>query len=129
LHVIADALTSALAIAALAIGKFYGVLWLDSAIGLVGAVVILHWSYSLCRETGWELLDGHCKTMDWDKAKELLESHGAQVVDLRVWRIAPKALACELTVTSENRLGPDHYRNLLLSEFDLKHIVVEERIR
>ncbi len=40
LHVLADALTSVLAIAGLVIGRLYGWVWLDAMIGIVGAAVI-----------------------------------------------------------------------------------------
>jgi Co/Zn/Cd efflux system component len=57
LHVIADALTSVLAIIALTAGKFFGWLWLDAVVGIVGALVILKWSWGLLRTTGAELVD------------------------------------------------------------------------
>ncbi|MCZ7023949.1 cation diffusion facilitator family transporter, partial [Salmonella enterica] len=50
-HVIADALTSVLAIAALLAGRYLGWVWLDPAMGIVGAVVIARWAWSLMRVT------------------------------------------------------------------------------
>ena len=58
LHVLADALTSVLAITALLAGKFAGLTWLDPVIGWFGAAVIARWSWSLMRTTGHILLDG-----------------------------------------------------------------------
>ena len=43
LHVLADALTSVLAIAALVIGRWAGAVWLDPVMGIVGALVIARW--------------------------------------------------------------------------------------
>ncbi|MFP3830976.1 cation transporter, partial [Pseudomonas sp. SIMBA_021] len=40
IHVLADALTSVLAIVALLAGRSYGWLWADAAMGVVGALVI-----------------------------------------------------------------------------------------
>lgn len=57
LHVLADALTSVLAIAALAAGWWFGIAWLDAAVGIVGAAVILNWSRGLVAETAGVLLD------------------------------------------------------------------------
>jgi len=42
-HVMADTLTSALAIGALLAGRFLGWLWVDAASGVVGGFVILKW--------------------------------------------------------------------------------------
>ena len=52
LHVLADAATSALAIVALAGGWKFGWGWLDPAMGIVGAILILVWARSLLVETG-----------------------------------------------------------------------------
>ena len=57
LHVMADALTSVLAIVGLLAAWFYGWTWLDPAIGVVGALVIAHWSWRLIRDAGAVLLD------------------------------------------------------------------------
>lgn len=128
LHVIADAVTSFLAIFALLAAKYYHQAWLDPAMGIVGAGVIFSWSFQLCRDTGWELLDGHSKTVDWAKLREAIEGEGARVLDFHVWRIAPQAVACELVVAREAALGPDHYRHLLRDKFRIQHVIVEERL-
>jgi cation diffusion facilitator family transporter len=57
LHVIADALTSVLAIVALIAGKYFGWIWLDATVGIVGALVILKWAWGLLKTTGAELVD------------------------------------------------------------------------
>ncbi len=56
-HVLADAVTSVLAIAALVAGRYLGWVWLDAAMGLVGAAVILRWAFILMRQTARVLLD------------------------------------------------------------------------
>lgn len=57
LHVLADALTSIAAIIAIAGAWIFGILWLDSAGGLISSVVILRWSYTLIKSSGKVLVD------------------------------------------------------------------------
>lgn len=128
LHVIADAFTSVLAIVALVVGKFWNQLWVDSLMGIVGSMVILKWSYGLTKETSWELLDGHAKALDREGIKNKIEATGAQVIDLHLWRVAPQAYACELTVKSTAQRGTSFYRDLILKEESIQHIIVEEFI-
>jgi cation diffusion facilitator family transporter len=45
LHVLADALTSVLAIVALVAGRSLGWTWMDPVMGIVGALVIARWSW------------------------------------------------------------------------------------
>jgi len=127
IHVVTDALTSVLAILALTFGRFYHWNTLDPVIGIVGAVVIFVWAFQLCRDTGWELLDGHSKTIDWKKLRSLVETNETKILDFHVWRIAPKAVACELVVNTKQPRGLEHYRELLRHHFAVQHIVVEER--
>jgi cation diffusion facilitator family transporter len=91
LHVLADALTSVLAIAALLAGRWLGWVWLDPVIGIVGAAVIARWSWGLMRETAGVLLDTTDMRMA-DKVRALVEPH-ARILDLHVWRLGPGALA------------------------------------
>jgi cation diffusion facilitator family transporter len=128
LHIAADALTSVLAITALALGKLYHVGWLDPVIGIVGGFVILAWAFFLVRDTGWELLDGHSRTVDWKRLRRRIESDGARILDFHVWRIAPQAIACELVVGAKKPRGSDHYRDILKTEFAVQHAIVEERV-
>ncbi len=126
-HILADALTSVFAILALVFGKFYNAIWLDPLMGIVGAIVILRWAYLLCRETAWELLDGHAKTINREKIKSLIETEGAEVSDLHIWRIAPNAHACEMVVTSHAPKGTTFYRELVSQKFSFEHLIIEER--
>lgn len=114
-HVIADALTSVLAITALLGGRYLGWVWLDPAMGIVGAVVIARWSWTLMRDTAAVLLD----TADEHVAseiRELVEAQGdAKITDLHVWRVGPEAHAAIVEVTGpapasalRERLAPVH---------------------
>ena len=57
LHVVADAVTSVLAIVALLGGKYFGATWMDPVMGLVGTVLVGRWALSLLRDSGRVLLD------------------------------------------------------------------------
>lgn len=127
IHVVADAFTSVLAITALVSGKLLHQPRLDAVMGIIGAGVILSWAYQLVRQTGWELLDGHSKRINLERLSATVEKDGARLVDLHVWRIAPKAVACELVVAASNPKGSKHYRDLLKKEFQIQHVIVEER--
>ena len=74
LHVIADALTSLLAIVALITGKYFGWIWMDPIMGIVGAIVILKWAYNLVTQTGKILLDYNVDKSFMTKIKVILES-------------------------------------------------------
>jgi cation diffusion facilitator family transporter len=92
LHVLADALTSVMAIVALLAGRYLGWVWLDPAVGIVGALVIARWSWSLMKETADILLD----TTDAhvaDQVRNVVGELDASILDLHVWRVGPGALA------------------------------------
>lgn len=128
IHVIADAFTSVLAIVALVTGKYFGWNWADPIMGVIGSLVILKWAYGLCKATVWELLDGNSKLIKEDDLKELFSNHSdVEITDLHIWRIAPNAHACEVTVYNQNPRGTEFYRELILKSFDIQHLIIEER--
>jgi cation diffusion facilitator family transporter len=135
IHVLADALTSVGAIVALLGGRYANLGWLDPVIGLVGAVVIFKWAIGLIRDTGWELLDGHAKGVDFDKLQTRLQSLNITIVDLHVWKIAPKVMTAELVLSAKGSApnspsGTDisaKSRQILESEFNIRHSVIEIR--
>ncbi|TPE60707.1 CDF family Co(II)/Ni(II) efflux transporter DmeF [Sandaracinobacter neustonicus] len=128
-HVLADALTSVLAIVALLSGRFLGLTWLDPIMGIVGAVVIGRWSWSLMRDTAKVLLD----QTDEDVAAEVRDELGRQgdvaITDLHVWRIGPAAHAAIVSVTTAAALNPDDLLERLRPVHELKHITVEIRTK
>lgn len=125
LHVLADALTSVLAIFALVAGKFGGWLWLDPLMGLVGAIVIARWSWSLMRDTAGVLLD----TADphlVDEIRQEVEGPGdSWIADLHVWRIGPEAHAAMLTVAVKPEVDLGLIRERLKPVHELAHITIE----
>ncbi len=126
-HVIADAMTSVLAIIALCAGKYFNLNWLDPLMGIVGALVILRWAYGLCKETAWELLDAQPKNDSIQKIKETIEQSNAKVIDLHLWKIGPANHVCQMIVESSQKRGQDYYRKFLPAEFGAVHLVIEER--
>ncbi|WEK48450.1 MAG: CDF family Co(II)/Ni(II) efflux transporter DmeF [Candidatus Andeanibacterium colombiense] len=124
IHVLADALTSVLAIVALLSGRYFGWVWLDPAMGIVGAVVIARWSWTLMRDTAWVLLDRSDDHVG-QEIRELIEAPGdARIADLHVWRVGPDAHAGIVSVVAG---GPDAatLRSRLAPVHELKHLTLE----
>ncbi|KTE00384.1 cation transporter [Sphingopyxis sp. H038] len=124
LHVIADALTSVLAIAALLGGRYLGWVWLDPLMGIVGSVVIAVWAWSLMRDTGAVLLDATDAAIEAE-IRELVEGPGdAKITDLHVWRVGPGAHSAIISVVGATReticarVKPVH---------EIEHLTVEIR--
>lgn len=128
-HVITDALTSVLAIFALFLGKYFGWSWADPVMGIIGAIVIMKWAMKLIKNTAWELLDGNSLLIEKSDIESLfISEEGVIISDIHVWRIAPNAHACELMICSSQSRGSDYYREIVLSNFDISHLVIEERV-
>lgn len=126
LHVLADALTSVLAIFALLTGKLLGWSWMDPVMGIVGAVVIARWSIGLLRDTSAVLLDAEVAPERQARIKHALESESdLQVVDLHVWRVGPKHLAAVISIVTHEPREPEHYKARLAHFSDLAHVTVE----
>ena len=51
LHILADALTSVTAIVALMLGKYFGLVFFDPLMGLIGGLIILKWSAGLIKSS------------------------------------------------------------------------------
>ncbi|MFW7377404.1 MAG: CDF family Co(II)/Ni(II) efflux transporter DmeF [Oligoflexus sp.] len=127
-HVLADALTSLLAIIGLAIAYYYQFSWIDPAIGILGSFIILKWSFGLCKTTAWELLDGHPAEISVDRVIHLFDEQDAKVIDLHFWNIAPGTISASLIIQSQTARGTAFYRNILLNEYKIDHLVIEERV-
>ncbi|KJS33471.1 MAG: cation transporter [Desulfatitalea sp. BRH_c12] len=126
LHVLADALTSVLAIAALTVGKFWHWVWLDAAMGIVGAVIITHWAQGLLRATGAILLDRDADRDLRERIRQLIEADADnRIVDLHLWKISANQLAVVVSVVTHAPRPPEHYKQLLHEVDELAHITVE----
>lgn len=123
LHVLADALTSLLAILALAAGKRFGFVWLDPFMGLVGAALVTRWSWALLRATGRVLLDMRAPEALLEAVRAAVEREpGTRLADLHVWSVGPGIYAAELGIVADEPKEPEHYRSLLPARLGLVHV-------
>jgi cation diffusion facilitator family transporter len=125
LHVVADALTSVLAIIALLSGRFFGWVWLDPVMGIAGALVIAHWSVGLMRSAGAVLLDTVPHQGLVAAVRDRLEVDGDKVADLHVWQLGPGHAGMIVSIVSHHPQPPDHYKRRLQDIGGLSHISVE----
>jgi cation diffusion facilitator family transporter len=126
LHVIADALTSLLAIVALAGGMAMGWRFLDPLMGLVGAVVVGRWAWGLARDSGRVLLDAEDHGEVAAAVRRMIESEpDHQVTDLHVWRVGTASRSCLISLVSHAPHAPDYYKRLLRGIPGLDHVTVE----
>jgi cation diffusion facilitator family transporter len=126
LHVLADAVTSLLAIVALLAGKYMGASWLDPVMGIVGAALVTHWSCGLIRETSRVLLDKQAKEDHLVVLRESIEAHSTdRVTDLHIWSIGHGIFAAEIAVVSDDPKTPGHYKSLIPSKLKIVHATVE----
>ena len=124
-HVLADAMTSVLAIVALLAGWFYGWVWMDPAMALVGVCVILSWSVGLTRTAGTVLLDMVPDRRLAGTIRKRLEVDGDRVSDLHLWRLGPGHAGVIVSVVSDRPQPPAEYKRRLEDIAGLSHITVE----
>lgn len=126
LHVLADALTSVFAIVALLCAKFWGFNWMDPLMGVVGAVLVIRWSWGLLDNTRKVLLDHEGPESMKQKIKEAVESDGdSRVCDLHLWVIGPNIYSVIIAVVTASGKEPQDYKSLLPSNLGLAHVTVE----
>ena len=126
MHVLADAFTSILAIAALAGGMLAGLAWLDPAMGIVGSAVIAWWAKGLLVDSARVLLDREMDSPVVGQIRTALQTDGdAEIADLHVWRVGRAGHAAVLTVVARKPLTPDLYRARLAGIETLVHVSIE----
>ncbi|UJF18510.1 CDF family Co(II)/Ni(II) efflux transporter DmeF [Vibrio sp. SS-MA-C1-2] len=124
LHVLADALTSVLAIVALFFGKYYGWNWLDAIMGMVGAVVILKWTFNLVNQTSPILLDENIEESYREKVVYTISPYGT-VTDLHIWKVDGHHYSAAVSINNNSELSLKEYR-VLLQDFDkIVHLTLE----
>lgn len=124
-HVLADALTSVLAICALLAGRYLGWSWMDAAMGIVGALVIARWSWGLLRDTGAVLLDAAANPELEAEIREAIEDGDARITDLHVWRVGPGKFAAVISLVAADPLAPGDYASRVTIHEELVHVTVE----
>ena len=126
LHVLADALTSILAIAALLAGRFFGWVWMDALMGMVGALVISRWSVGLLKDAGQVLVDRTFEPHLAEEIRSRLETeHGVQVFDLHLWEVNEHHYACVIALVAAEPRSPGYYKEKLTQFAELVHVTVE----
>lgn len=126
LHVIADALTSVLAIVALLCAKYFGLIWMDPLMGVVGGVLVFRWSLGLLRTTSHILLDKTGPEEIQRSIKENIEKDGdSKVADLHLWSVSPGTYGAIISVVACHPLEAEQYKKQLPADLGLVHITVE----
>jgi len=124
-HVLADAATSILAIAALVVAMYSGWVWADPAVGIVGSLVIASWAYGLIRASGAVLLDVNADKNLETVIRDRIETKGDRVTDLHLWQVGPGHRAAVISVVSDHPLSPKTYKRRLGGLRGLSHVTVE----
>ena len=125
LHVLADALTSLLAIIALLAGKLVGLSWMDPLMGIVGAVMVTRWSIGLLNETSRILLDHQAPDLLVDKVKGLLEMDGqTTITDLHIWSIGSNQYVAVIELVCNNNKDAKDYSKLLEAIENITHVTI-----
>ena len=125
-HVLADALTSVLAIVALLFGSLFGWWALDPLMGIVGALVITRWAWGLLKESSAILLDAGVKSELREEIRQAIEADADnRITDIHVWKVGPHHLAAILTLVTHYPRSSSEYKKLLTGFDQLKHITIE----
>jgi Co/Zn/Cd efflux system component len=126
-HVAADAAVSVLAICGLLLGRFFGWIWMDPVMGIVGALVIANWAYGLIRDTGGVLLDMNPDKAMAEELQRAIESDGDRLADLHLWRLGPGHLGAIVSIMTAKPRDAEFYRSRLSRFRMLSHVTIEVR--
>ena len=126
MHVLADALTSLLAIVALLSGKYFGWNWLDPVMGIVGAIIITRWSVGLLKQTSPILLDGSIEKEYQLAVKQTIEKDADNLIaDIHIWKVGANHYAAIISIVTQSPKSTDYYKALLSDFHRLSHITIE----
>ncbi len=126
MHVLADALTSVLAIIALVLGKYFGWHWLDPVMGIVSAMIIMRWSYGLVQQTSPILLDESVEEEYKLSIQKTIEKEADnKISDIHVWRVGANDYAAIISLVTHFPNSTQHYKNLLKHFDKLSHVTIE----
>lgn len=125
LHVLADALTSLLAIFALLAAKYLALGFMDPLMGIVGSVLVARWSWGLLLTTSNVLLDKSAPEALQEAIAGSIIEEGDELVDLHVWPVGPEMYSAIVAVASTAPKSPDQYRARIAGLARLVHVTVE----
>lgn len=126
-HVLADTLTSLLAIVALLAGKYFAWVWMDPLMGIVGALVITKWSYGLIKQTSHVLLDKSAKNIPLSTITSAFKTEPNTIVtDVHVWKIGANDQAAIIALKAGTPREPAYYKHVLKHHLpQLTHVSIE----
>lgn len=125
-HVLADALTSLLAILALLAGKYLDYGWLDPVMGIVGAVLVARWSIALLKTTSRVLLDHQGPAATRQAIRDSLEKNSDdEIVDLHLWPVSPGHYSLIVGIVTSNPRSPAYYLERLPDHVHVHHVTIE----
>lgn len=125
LHVLADAVTSVLAIGGLLAARIFSWPWIDPLVGIIGSLVIAAWAWGLIRSSAAVLLDFVPAPKIANLVRERLEVEGDRLADLHLWRVGPGHIAVVAAVVSDRPQRPDAYKARLRDVAGISHVTVE----
>ena len=126
LHVIADALTSLLAIMALFTGKVFGWIWMDPLMGIVGSAVITRWAYGLLKDTSKILLDRNVSRNTVSAVRAAIEADADnKISDFHIWQVGSNQLSVIISIVTLDPKPPAYYKNLIAEFMDIQHVTIE----
>ncbi len=129
LHVMADALTSLLAIVALLCAKYFGWIWMDPMMGIVGAVLVARWSWGLLGTTAAVLLDHQAPEPVQNTIREAIENDGdSRVTDLHVWSIGPGIYSAQVALVAHHPVAASEYRQRIPESTGVVHTSIETNV-
>jgi cation diffusion facilitator family transporter len=121
---VGDAAVSVLALVGLSAGLFLGWVWMDPVMGIIGALVIANWSWSLLHAAGAVLLDMRPEQLA-RQIRERIESGDDRIADLHIWRVGPGHHAALVSLVSDHPEAPQAYKARLADIAGLSHLTVE----
>jgi len=126
MHVLADALTSLLAIVALLLGKYFGWSFLDPLMGIVGSIIITRWAYGLVKETSPILLDGSIdETYQLNVEKTIEDDADNRISDIHIWKVSANHYAAVISLVTHFPKPTEYYKELLSKFVKLSHVTIE----
>lgn len=126
LHVIADAMTSVLAIIALAAGKWFDLAALDPLVALLAAGLIARWAVGVLRQASRALVDATADDALRRRVRTAIETDGdATVADLHVWQVGPRSWSVAASLVADHPLESTVYRDRLAAITEVHHVTIE----
>jgi cation diffusion facilitator family transporter len=127
LHLTADAAVSVLALAAIAAGEFLGLGFADPLAGLLAAILVAQFAWTLLKRAGAALLDINPSPELTAEVRRRLSDGGERVIDLHLWRLGPGHHAVIAVIAAAHPEPVATYRARLAGLAGLSHVTVEVR--